>query len=111
MFHCLGAGKAFLQASLLLHPLRNSIGLSFWACLPFFYSYQLFCPPLSSVGFGPLSFLFPSSSFSFLLISFFVLFCLGGEAASFFFFPSKKAFAFLSLSSPNITIVVTECDC
>lgn len=48
----------------LLRPLRNSIGLSFWACLlPSLYSHQLFCLPLSSVELGGLSFLFPTSSF------------------------------------------------
>lgn len=90
-----------------LLPLRNRNGLSFWAyLLPSFY-----CLPalLLSFELGDLSFYFLAPHF----FSFWsVFFFFGRGERSLFFFSSKKAFAFLPLSSSsNITTVVTECDC
>lgn len=83
MFHCLGAGKPFLQASSpLSSPFRNRIGLNFWAyLLPSFYFLPALCFPLSSLGLGDLSFYFPALHF--FLLSVFVFFFGGG---SLFFF-------------------------
>lgn len=82
MFHCLGAGKPFLQASSPLYsPFMNRIGLNFWAyLLPSFYFLPALCFPLSSLGLGDLSFYFPALHF---LLSVFFFFLEGG---SLFFF-------------------------
>lgn len=107
MLRCLGAGKPFLQLLASATPLGTGLALASGpiCCLPS-TSYQLVCFPLSSVGLGDLSFYFPALHF-FLQIIFFKRGC-----PFFFFFAFKKAFAFFPLSSsPNITIVVTECDC
>lgn len=74
MFHCLGAGKSFLQVSSSLScPLRSGIGLSFWA-----YLLSSFYFPLSSVGLGDLNFYFPAFIFFFWSVIF------GGRVPLFF---------------------------
>lgn len=80
MFHCLGAGKPFLQASSPLYsPFMNRIGLNFWAyLLPSFYFLPALYFPLSSLGLGDLSFYF--RALHFLLLSVF----FGGGIPFFF---------------------------
>lgn len=105
-FIALELGNHF--SKLLLSPasLRNGIGLSLWACLlPSFY----FLPALLlSFELGNLGFYFPA-------IFFFINFFKGeGGVLSCFVshFASKKRFAFYPISSsPNLIIVVTECNC
>lgn len=86
--------------------LRNSIGLSSGACLlPSLSSCQLFYLCLSSVGlegFGSL----PTSLSPFFFWS---VFRGGLIFSAFIFFFLRKCLPFFH--SPNITIVVTECNC
>lgn len=110
-FIALGLGNHFSRLLLpSTAPLRNRIGLNLRACLlPSFYflaALLLFFELWWAWGiwvFISQLFIFSSDQF---------VFFKGGLSFVSFFFAFKKAFAFFPFSSsPNITIVVTECDC
>lgn len=119
-FIALGLGNHFSRPLLPSPaPLRNRIGLSFWAyLLPFVHFLSTLLLSFELFGaWGTLVFFISQLLiFFFWSVGFFLRGGVGGRLVVFFlfvfFFASKKSICLFSLSSsPNITIVVTECNC